>query len=159
MVDPDLHDGVRPLAFLIGAWRGRGSGGFPTIEDFTYEEEIQVEDVGDTYLPYLQRSWAPDGSPIHLERGFLRPGADGEVELTLAHPLGLTEVAHGVPDGGSITFTSDASGIGRTRTGLDVIGLVRRYRVDGDELSYQVEMATERTPMTLHLSAVLRRQP
>ena len=49
--------------------------------------------------------------------------------------------------------------VGRTRTGLDVVGLERRYRVDGDVLTYEVDMATERTAMTMHLRAELRRTP
>jgi hypothetical protein len=158
--DPPLHDDVAPIAFLLGTWRGSGRGGYPTISPFAYEEEIRFEHVGDSYLTYLQRSWsAADGAAIHMERGFLRPGDDGEWELTLAHPLGLTEVAHGRLEGKRLTFVAGAGAIGRTRTGLDVTALERRYVVDGDTLSYAIDMATERTPMTLHLEASLRRQP
>ncbi|MEX0985159.1 MAG: FABP family protein [Actinomycetota bacterium] len=160
MGDPELHEDVRALAFLVGTWRGRGAGSYPTIEDFLYEEEIRIEHAGDAYLTHLQRSWSnEDGSAIHLERGFIRPGADGEVELTLAHPLGLTEIAHGTVEGTSLVFTTDTGGMGRTRTGMEVTGLIRRYAVSGDELTYEVDMATGRTPMTRHLAAILRRQP
>jgi hypothetical protein len=152
-------DGFAGLAFLLGTWRGSGEGEYPTIEPFGYEEEISVEYIGDTFLVYTQRSWSDDGAPIHLERGFLRPGADGEVELTLAHPLGLVEVAHGRPVGDRVTFETAEGGVGRTRTGSDVTGVVRRYAVDDDTLSYEVDMATERTEMTIHLRGALRRQP
>ena len=152
-------EGFAGLAFLLGTWKGSGEGEYPTIAPFDYEEEIVVEDVGDTFLVYTQRSWSEDGAPIHLERGFLRPGADGEVELTLAHPLGLVEVAHGQPDGARVTFETTDGGVGRTRTGSDVTGVVRRYAVDGDTLSYEVDMATERTEMSIHLRGALRRQP
>jgi hypothetical protein len=40
---------------------------------------------------------------------------------------------------------------------MDVRGLERRYQVDGDALRYQIDMATGTTPMTLHLTADLRR--
>jgi hypothetical protein len=40
---------------------------------------------------------------------------------------------------------------------MDVTGLERRYRVEGDVLSYEVDMATSATPMTRHLTADLRR--
>jgi hypothetical protein len=54
----------------------------------------------------MQRSWAiAEEAPLHLERGFLRPGADGAWELALAHPLGLTEVAQGVLDGRSVPWS------------------------------------------------------
>ncbi len=114
--------------------------------------------VGDTYLTYAQRSWsADDGAAIHLERGFVRPGADGEVELALAHPIGVTEIAHGLVRGTAVSFVTDGASVGRTRTGLGVTGLRRRYQVDGDVLTYELDMATDRTPMTRHLAATLRR--
>jgi hypothetical protein len=47
--------------------------------------------------------------------------------------------------------------IGRTTTGMDAVALIRRYRVQGDTLRYETEMQTERTPMSRHLGAELRR--
>ena len=47
--------------------------------------------------------------------------------------------------------------IGRTRTGDDVTRLLRRYRVSGDTLTYELDMATERTPLTWHIAATLER--
>jgi hypothetical protein len=153
-----LHDDLRPVAFLLGTWRGEGRGEYPTIEPFVYAEELTFEDVGDAHLAYAQRSWdTVDRAPLHLERGFLRPGADGAWELALAHPLGLTEVAHGSLDGHALSFATPDGGMGRTATGLDVAAIVRRYRVEGDVLSYEIEMATDRTPMTMHLTASLHR--
>jgi hypothetical protein len=38
-----------------------------------------------------------------------------------------------------------------------VRGLERRYRFDGDALTYEIDMATGTTPMTLHLTGSLRR--
>jgi len=158
-VDLPLHPDLGSLAFLLGIWRGSGGGGYPTIGSFAYDEEIRIEHVGDTYLTYLQRAWSPDdGGAIHLERGFIRPGENGEAELTLAHPLGLVEVAHGRPEGTSVTFHTQDGGVGRTHTGMDVVGMIRRYRVEADTLAYDIDMATERTPMTRHLEATLWRR-
>lgn len=151
-----LHADLQPFAFLVGTWRGTGRGEYPTIEPFDYEEELTFEHVGDTFLLYQQWSWSPeDGAPVHLERGFLRPGEHGRIELTLAHPLGLTEVSEGELEGTSFELTS--KDVGRTTTGMDVIGVIRRYRVDGDDLTYVTDMATERTPMAAHLEASLQR--
>ena len=153
-----LHDAVAHLAFLLGTWRGRGRGEYPTIEAFEYDEEIVFDHVGDDYLVYTQRSWSPaDGSPIHLERGFLRPGGDGRVELTVAHVLGVTEVGEGPV--GPASFSVASSSIGRAATGSDVTSIERRYRVEGDVLSYQLDMTTGSTPLSRHLTAELRRQP
>jgi len=153
---PPVVDEIAHLAFLLGTWRGGGTGDFPTIDPFSYGEEIVFEHVGDAFLLLSQRSWlAADDAPLHFERGFLRPGADGAVELTLAHPLGLVEVSEGTVSGTELDLAS--TWIGRTSTGDDVTQLMRRLRVDGDVLSYELDMTTERTPRTRHLQAELRR--
>jgi THAP4-like, heme-binding beta-barrel domain len=161
-VEFDVHPDLAALSFLLGTWRGSGRGEYPTIDPFPYDEEVVVEHVGEPFLLYRQSSWSPDdGEPLHLERGFLRPGsASGEVELCLAHPIGLTEIAHGVVHGPTLELSTERAGVvGRTRTGLEVTALSRTYRADGDRLTYELFMATERTPSTLHLRAELRRLP
>ena len=50
-----------------------------------------------------------------------------------------------------------ATSVGRTATGMCVVGVERRYRIDGDEITYELDMATETTPMIRHLSGRLRR--
>jgi hypothetical protein len=155
---PEPHVDLRSLALLLGTWRGEGEGEYPTIDPFRYGEEMVFEDVGDTFLLYRQASWLLDDerTPLHFERGFLRIGAEpGSLELALAHPLGLTEVSEGRIDGSDLFFTSDT--IGRTRTGSAVSGLERRYHVDGDRLTYELDMAMDEIPMTRHLAAELRR--
>ncbi len=154
---PALHDDLAPLAFLLGTWRGEGDGEYPTIEPFRYREELVFDHVGDPFLLYRQSSWlVGDDAPLHFERGFLRPGTDaGAVELTLAHPLGLTEVAEGTISGAELSFAS--SSVGRTGTGSAVTALRRRYRLDDDVLSYEIDMAMDETAMTRHLVAALRK--
>ncbi|MEA2520842.1 MAG: hypothetical protein QOI81_488 [Actinomycetota bacterium] len=154
---PAIHDDIAPLAALIGRWQGEGHGTYPTIEPFTYGEEMVFESVGEPYLLYSARSWATeDGSPLHFERGFLRPGVDpGQVELALAHPLGITEIATGTVAGGAVAFTSTS--MGRTPSGDAVTGLARRYQVDGDSLTYEVDMAMDQVPMVIHVSGRLQR--
>ena len=99
-MEPALHPDVEPLAFLLGTWRGEGDGEWPRGEPFRYGEEMTFEHVGDAFLLYAQRSWMlEDGSPLHFERGFLRPAGPGRVELVLAHPLGVAEVAEGTVEG------------------------------------------------------------
>jgi hypothetical protein len=153
---------IEALSCLLGTWRGAGRGDYPTIDAFDYGEEMTFEHVGDGFLLSSQQSWlARDGSPLHFERGFWRPGsAAHEIEVTLAHPLGLTEVSEGRVEAGEDGITTIdlmSVEVGRTRTGMDVLALERRYRVDGAGLRYDIDMRTGGTPMTRHLTGELRR--
>ena len=153
---------LEPLGFLLGAWVGEGSASFPTMdEEVRYGERVVFEHIGEPFLLYTQDSWvADDGSPLHFERGAMRPGADGSLELVLAHPVqGVTEVAHGRLQGTSWDLSTDPGGVTRTRTGDPIAAVVRRYRVWGNVLSYEVDMATDEVSLTAHLVAELRRQP
>ena len=103
---------------------------------------MTFEFVGDPFLLYAQRSWSlDDGSPIHFERGFLRPAGPGIVELLLAHPIGITEVAVGTVDEGLIELSSSAVSLAPTAS--PVTELRRRIQGRGDELSFELQMATE----------------
>ena len=36
----DLHPDVRPLTWLVGTWLGSGKGEYPTVEPFSFEQEV-----------------------------------------------------------------------------------------------------------------------
>lgn len=155
-MEPALHPDARPLAFLLGTWRGQGEGEWPRGEPFSYGEEMSFEHVGESYLLYSQRSWAPeDEAPIHFERGFLRPGSSGRVELVLAHPLGIAEVAEGTIDGHVIEVATTA--VALTTTGSAVTELRRRIEVSDDILSYELHMAMRDIALTSHVRSRLTR--
>jgi hypothetical protein len=152
-----VHPDLEPLSFLLGTWRGEGVGDYPTIDAFSYEEELEFTEIGEPYLVYAQRSWAPnDGSPIHLERGFWRPAGEGRVDVALAHPLGLTELAEGTVTGGVIELRS--AFVGRAARGQPVTRYDRRYEVDGDAMVYEQWMGTVEVPTAYHVSARLTRR-
>ncbi len=156
LVPGSLHADVAPLAFLLGTWLGSGRGEYPTIAPFDYEERLRFEHVGDTFLLYEQESWSPaDGAPVHFERGFLLLGKGGRVEWALAQPIGLTEIYEGPLDGTG--FDLATTSVGRSTSGMDAIALLRRYRVEGDTLNYETDMATQDTPLARHLTAELHR--
>jgi THAP4-like, heme-binding beta-barrel domain len=148
-----LHPALEPMAFLLGAWRGEGDGIYPGIEPFRYREEVSFEHVGDAFLLVTESAWAQDGAPLHFERGTLRPVGDGVVDLTLAHPIGVAEVAEGALVGTTLTFRS--TGIVRTATGLPVTEIERRYRMEDGELAYELDMATDHVDRTFHVRATL----
>jgi hypothetical protein len=155
-MDAALHPDVRPLAFLLGRWEGSGNGIWPPGALFAYGEEIAFEHIGDVFLMYAQASWsADDGSPLHFERGFVRPGPPGRVEMTLAHSLGVVEVAEGTLTGRIVDVT--ATGLALTSTASAVTGLRRRFEVTDRTLRYELWMALSGGPLTRHLVAELKR--
>ena len=150
-----LHPDLQPLAFLLGAWTGEGEGEYPGVEPFRYREELSFDHVGDAFLLVTESSWTPDGAPLHFERGTLRPVGDGKVDLTLAHPIGVAEVAEGTVEGTTVSLRATA--IVRTATGSPVTEIERRYRRDDDRLSYELDMALESVARTFHVRATLGR--
>jgi hypothetical protein len=155
-MEPAVHPDVANLAFLLGRWSGEGEGEWPRGEPFRYGEEMTFEHVGEPFLLYSQRSWSPDDEgPIHFERGFLRPGSPGRVELVLAHPLGIAEVAEGTIEDQVIEVATTA--VSLTTTASPVTELRRRIEVRDGVLSYELHMAMRDIALTSHVWARLTR--
>jgi hypothetical protein len=152
----DLHPDLAPLAFLLGTWRGEGVGGYPTLEDFRYGEEVTFRHNGKPFLAYAQRTWAlDDGRPLHAETGYWRPQPDGRVEVVLAHPTGVVEIYYGTVDGQRVELGTDV--VARTTTAKDVTALKRLFGLVDGKLLYAVDMAAVGQPLQAHVSATLER--
>lgn len=157
---PDLHPNLVELAPLLGTWSGRGRGIYPTITSFDYLEEVVFSHVGKPFFSYGQKTRsAADGLPLHAETGYLRVPEPGRIEWVLAHPSGITEIEVGsyTVSGDSIDLQMSAPTIGLTPTAKEVSALGRHYRLDGDELSYTMDMGAVGQPFQNHLTASLRR--
>jgi hypothetical protein len=160
VVEPELHPDVAELASLLGTWKGSGEGHYPTIEPFGYAEEISFGHAGKPFLAYRQATRRTDtGLPAHAEAGYLRGVGPGRVELVMAHPTGLAEVADG-----DVTVTADGvvlhlrtTLVARTGTAKDVTEVERTITVAGDVLRYDVAMAAVGQPHQHHLRAELHR--
>lgn len=158
---PELHPNLEALAPLLGAWAGQGAGKYPTIEPFEYLEEVVFSHVGKPFLVYAQKTRAvTDGKPLHAETGYLRVPQPGHVELVLAHPNGITEIEVGSYSvtSGVIEIELASTTIGLAPTAKEVSALGRFLRVDGDQLSYSVQMGAVGQPLQDHLAAVLHRR-
>jgi hypothetical protein len=162
---PDLHPSLLGLLPFIGVWRGRGRGGYPTIEDFDYAQEVRISHDGRPFLAYESRSWLieEDGTPIrpsHREVGWWRPVLQDEkptdeVEMLLSTPTGIMELHIGHLDRLKLETATDA--VMRTATAKEVRAGKRLYGIVDQALLYVQEMAAVGQPMTVHLSARLVR--
>lgn len=153
---PDLTP-LGELAPFAGRWVGGGEGHYPTIDDFTYEEEIHfTAPPGKPFLTYLSRTWKPGRTqPMHTENGYLRPSGDGAVELLVSQPTGFVEIQRGPLADGVLELNMHT--LAAAPTAKPVTEIRRRLAVDGDRLSYDLWMAHGPTPLTHHLHAELRR--
>jgi hypothetical protein len=157
---PVTHPALGPLARLVGTWRGDGEGAYPTIEPFTYREEVVFAHDGRPVLSYRQRTWRSDSDePMHAESGFLRGRIDGRAELVVAQPTGFGEVATLVveEDGDMLVLDGGRSPLQRSPSARAVEDVRRRFRVVGDELHYDLWMTYAGNEDVHHLRALLRR--
>jgi len=157
---PDLHPALDPIAFLLGEWEGPGEGEYPTIRSFSYTERLTFGHVGKPFVSYLQRTWAPDGSPMHTESGYLRvvgpapAGAPGHaVELVLSMPTGVVEVLTGTVVDDDISLLSTLVGLSPTAKQVDATS--RRFRLQEGALVIDMAMAAVGEGLTHHLHSDL----
>lgn len=152
-----VHPDLEPVRFLIGTWEGSGRGSYPTIDPFGYVEVVSfAPGPGKPFLSYVQRTKSEDGEPLHSEAGYLRMTGRGP-EWIIAQPTGLTEVHSGTVRGQTLVFGADS--VSASPTAKAVGAVARRLTVDGDALSYTLDMAYLDVPLTLHLEATLYRSP
>lgn len=91
-----MHPALSPLKFLIGTWKSTSAKGeFPTIKNFSYDEILTFEEIGQPLLNYTSKSKIGE-RPMHLESGFLRinPGTD-EVAFLVSHNFGICSIEEG----------------------------------------------------------------
>jgi hypothetical protein len=162
---PDLHPALLGLLPYVGVWRGRGRGGYPTIEDFDYAQEIRISHDGRPFLLYESRAWLLDDEskpvrPAGRETGWWRPVMDGDratddLEAMMTHPTGIMELYLGRVTGTRIEMATDA--VLRTATAKEVTAGHRLFGIVEGALLYAQEMAAVGHPLSPHLSARLLR--
>jgi hypothetical protein len=159
-IPADLAPQCAPLAFLLGTWRGEGVGGYPTIDDFRFEQEVTFSQNGKPFLAYTSRSWIldDDGSrarPAATETGFWRPQDGGVLEVLLSHPTGFAEIWEGTVEGPRITLRTDM--VARTASAKEYTAGSRLYGLVEGDLMWAFDMAAMGEELQPHLSARLVR--
>jgi hypothetical protein len=160
-LNPDLAPVLVPVAWLIGTWRGLGVGGYPTIEDFRFSQEVTFSEVsGKPFLHYLSRSWLLDDDgnevrPLAQETGYWRVAEGGQLEVLLAHPTGFVEIWLGTAGAAKVELSTDV--VARTDTAKSYTAGHRLYGLVEGELLWAFDMAAVDQPLQPHLSAKLQR--
>ncbi len=156
----DLPPPLVPLAWLLGSWQGVGVGGYPTIEEFRFGQEIVFSQNGKPFLHYISRTWLLDDDgnqvrPLAQETGYWRPQPDNKLEVLLAHPTGFVEIYLGEIDGAKIELSTDV--VARTESAKAYTAGHRLYGLVNSELLWAYDMAAVDQPLQSHISATLRR--
>ncbi len=156
----DLPPPLVPLAWLLGTWQGVGVGGYPTIEEFRFGQEIVFSQNGKPFLHYISRTWLLDDDgnqvrPLAQETGYWRPQPDNKLEVLLAHPTGFVEIYLGEIDGAKIELSTDV--VARTESAKAYTAGHRLYGLVNSELLWAYDMAAVDQPLQSHISATLRR--
>jgi hypothetical protein len=153
-IPENIHPLCAPLAWLLGGWRGNGQGDYPTIEKFTWGQELIFQQDGRPFFHYMGRAWITDadGNKVRegaQETGFLRCHEGGEVEFLLSHQSGISELFLGQVDGARLHLTTDA--VMRTSTAKEVTESQRMYGLVEGDLWFAMDMAAVGQPLQPHL--------
>ena len=156
----DLNPALMPIAFLLGHWHGNGHGDYPTIDRFSFGQEIAFTHDGRPFLHYFSRTWLLDDEgnevrPLALETGFFRPQPDGGLEVLLAHPTGFVEIYYGNVEGAKIELSTDA--VVRTASAKAYTAGQRLYGLVDGELLWTFDMAAQGQELQSHIWARLQR--
>lgn len=165
-----IPDELKALSWLIGSWVGVGVGGYPTIEDFHFGQEVSFSTDGRPFLSYWSRTWLLDDQgnqirPLSMETGFWRPQPDNQVEVVLAHPTGyaevwvgditVTEISDATITGARAELRTDV--IARTVTAKEYSAGHRLFGLVQGDLLWAYDMAAVGQPMQAHVSARLKK--
>ncbi len=164
---PQPHE-IAVISWLVGTWVGVGVGGYPSVDEFRFAQEVTFANDGRPMLAYSSRSWLLDedgnrSRPLAFESGFWRLRPDNRLEVLLSHPLGYSEVwigdvtvtsiSESAVTGAKIELQTDV--VARTESAKEYAAGIRLYGlVDGD-LLWAFDMAAVGQPMQSHLSARL----
>jgi hypothetical protein len=159
-ITPDLPAELVPLAWLIGTWQGAGVGGYPTVEEFRFGQEITFSHDERPHLAYTSQTWLLDDDgnqvrPLARETGFWRPQPEGRLEVLLTHPIGIVEIYLGEVTGAKIELRTDV--VARTETSVEYTAAHRLYGLVESDLLWAMDMAAVGRPLQAHVSARLKR--
>jgi len=154
-IPENLHPDLMPLAWLVGAWRGKGRGEYSNVPGFQFAQEVNFNQDGRPFLNYFSRSWIIDENNEIIrsaasEVGFWR------IKENLAHNTGIAEGWVGIVKGAKIQLEMD-QGYSAPSAKIVTAGS-RLYGLVEGELFISYDMAAEGQTLKAHLWSTLQRQ-
>jgi hypothetical protein len=152
------------FGILTGKWTGTGSGRYPTIEPFEYQESLHfTPDETRPIIHYEQKTRRRSAEqaefiPSHWETGFIELLPDNRIEVANAQSGGRVEVLVGTiePAPTGLILRLRSSHIANDPR---LLKTTRTITVEGGVLSYVMHMQTTAVPqLALHLEGTLSRQ-
>ncbi|XP_070491105.1 peroxynitrite isomerase THAP4-like [Chironomus tepperi] len=148
------------LKNLLGTWESvEAVGKYPTIKDFSYNEELTFEEKGQPILIYKAIT-SIGGVTKHCESGFIRANPQTNKAFTNeAHNFGLSVVMEGEISENKMTVESKE--IGRLSVAKEphVTKISKVYDLSNeDTLVITTDMATTSTEMTNHLIVTYKKK-
>ena len=159
-IPENLHPDLMPLAWLVGTWRGKGRGEYPSVSSFQFAQEVSFNHDGRAFLNYFSRSWVIDENdeiikPAASEVGFWRVKENNVLEVLLAHNSGITEGWVGIVKGAKIQLEMD-QGYSSPSAKIVTAGS-RLYGLVEGELFTSYDMAAEGKTLHAHFWSSLSR--
>ncbi len=154
---------LNQLSGLEGTWKGSGTGTYPTIDSFQYEETLSFKfDMFYPLIAYEQKTiLIPENEPSHWETGFIIPLEDGSVEFSNAQGGSRVEVLKGIimPEPNNNNFKLELNSVVLAHDER-LLNSKRIFALIGDALKYKGFMSTNTTEspkMMQHTEAALQK--
>ena len=160
-----------PLRWLEGKWKGEGTGGFPTMDDFSFEDEMYFKTNAEGYtnepiIHFEEVARVRENEELvfkHWETGYFKPAKNASIQFYNCHNTGRIEIIYGYfksvdEQAKSFEIVFNSNDV-RNDEGTAVMRSSQRiFTLKGDTLHYSLDMSTEDIEeMTHHLEVSLRR--
>ncbi len=164
-----LKNPAEPLTWVLGNWKGKGNGGFPTLRPFEYMDHMRFKVIDEAFeieplIHFEEIAWVIEGTKTifkHWETGYFKPTPDGRLQLYICHNTGRIEITYGFYleldlEKRSFKLEFESDFIRNDEGTIATMASKRILMYDGSKLKYNLEMSTSDVRgLRSHLTSVL----